>query len=712
MHGNGLILWLICSTDHNNIGHLESLKHINVSLKQSIEEFKSDSLKSYSPIFRAYPDLANPIPTEISKIEFIFCTSPSYILSRLKLQSRNINLSNVFFTIGHAGLVLINNEFDLQTLNGTEFLNKGWVSCIETWILDGSGVLERTSLKNCYMHQEKETFESISIDNINSFRTTATYLQQIETTLNNLIFVQNHILPFNVTNFTEIAEKTNRLAQAILTTRETLSSQHKDSEPSITKFEDLRKVINSYKSLIIEISAALSYVDTQGLAGIYPILNHPAPFPHHKLLGIGKGINTLSFIIKFIVEQLNKIPLQPAIETYTHKEDDFYHEYINYSSDESSKFITQGSIFDQINTANNSGSKGSGENARLLPYFSLRHGFKESRTYINAASESLTHCYLPEWTLMTLTHELMHSRVRQIVEYVMGIDSSKDPNEIHRIDGENYYNWNSSPRFQKYRFPIRTGLRQMFYYFVVIWEFTKSENGRSNIDLKNDDYELIGFKIRELYKKHDIKAIELLVHFHDYYFVFNNNDELYFKSILISWGKVYTAYADPNFYLIRCLAILAVGNGENVLNAYISACDRLREIVQELIDNTQPSEFLYIIKDKIDSHYLSATASDENKENNIVFKLFRISYLFLDTYAKYFYSGKLIQLFHFNEVYENWENKVFECIDAHDKQINPLTYNISYLKESLSNFEQGNEFNQEEIQWKSAWGIMTTASLG
>ena len=149
-----------------------------------------------------------------------------------------------------------------------------------------------------------------------------------------------------------------------------------------------------------------------------------------------------------------------------------------------------------------------------------------------------------------------------------------------------------------------------------------------------------------------------------------------------------------------------------MLNAYISACDRLREIVQELIDNTQPSEFLYIIKDKIDSHYLSATASDENKENNIVFKLFRISYLFLDTYAKYFYSGKLIQLFHFNEVYENWENKVFECIDAHDKQINPLTYNISYLKESLSNFEQGNEFNQEEIQWKSAWGIMTTASLG
>lgn len=212
-----------------------------------------------------------------------------------------------------------------------------------------------------------------------------------------------------------------------------------------------------------------------------------------------KELTLYLFIIKFIVEQLNKIPLQPAIEIYTHKEDDFYHEYINYSSDESSKFKTQGSIFDQINTANNSGSKGSGENARLLPYFSLRHGFKESRTYINAV-ESLTHCYLPEWTLMTLTHELMHSRVRQIVEYVMGIDSSKDPNEIHRIDGENYYNWNSSPRFQKYRFPIRTGLRQMFYYFVVIWEFTKSGNGRSNIDLKNDDYELIGFKIRELYK--------------------------------------------------------------------------------------------------------------------------------------------------------------------------------------------------------------------
>lgn len=58
----------------------------------------------------------------------------------------------------------------------------------------------------------------------------------------------------------------------------------------------------------------------------------------------------------------------------------------------------------------------------LITHFSLRHGFKESIFTVTAAPESLNLEVKPQWTISTLSHEVMHSRVRHIFNTLMTID--------------------------------------------------------------------------------------------------------------------------------------------------------------------------------------------------------------------------------------------------------------------------------------------------
>src|SRR5205814_8070651 len=57
----------------------------------------------------------------------------------------------------------------------------------------------------------------------------------------------------------------------------------------------------------------------------------------------------------------------------------------------------------------------------LIAHFSLRHGFMESKFSVTAASESLTAETQPQWTLVTLSHEVMHSHVRSILNALFGV---------------------------------------------------------------------------------------------------------------------------------------------------------------------------------------------------------------------------------------------------------------------------------------------------
>src|SRR5207244_842868 len=63
------------------------------------------------------------------------------------------------------------------------------------------------------------------------------------------------------------------------------------------------------------------------------------------------------------------------------------------------------------------------------------------------------------------------------------------------------------------------------------------------------------------YRKQKMLAIELFVHFHDYYFAFADQHRLYVMSIWASWTKVAAPYTRLNEYVIRTLATIVAGSG-------------------------------------------------------------------------------------------------------------------------------------------------------
>ncbi|MDO8723253.1 MAG: hypothetical protein Q7J31_13670, partial [Syntrophales bacterium] len=62
-----------------------------------------------------------------------------------------------------------------------------------------------------------------------------------------------------------------------------------------------------------------------------------------------------------------------------------------------------------------------------LPYFSGRLGFRETEHTISAAVQSLEAGSDLEWSLLTVTHELLHGHVRNLITVLFQGDLKTEP---------------------------------------------------------------------------------------------------------------------------------------------------------------------------------------------------------------------------------------------------------------------------------------------
>lgn len=130
-------------------------------------------------------------------------------------------------------------------------------------------------------------------------------------------------------------------------------------------------------------------------------------------------------ILKWLLMNLIHKPLFPDLEILPYKPDTLVFPNIN-NEQQSSNRSTK---FDSCNPTPIN------KPFPLITHFSLRHGFKESIFTVTAASESLNLEVKPQWTISTLSHEVMHSRVRHIFNTLMTIDfSSYEENK--RVEAE------------------------------------------------------------------------------------------------------------------------------------------------------------------------------------------------------------------------------------------------------------------------------------
>lgn len=135
---------------------------------------------------------------------------------------------------------------------------------------------------------------------------------------------------------------------------------------------------------LISISSALVYATSQTFSGTPPFGLNGGFIRSHSLLGTGVAWKAAFNIYLEIVEVFSRSQLLKKCKaTLAH--------------------VTEPNSMDE------------GASTRRIVYFSTRHGFSEDAGVITFPTQSIYLCATPAWSLMTITHEVLHAHVRELM---------------------------------------------------------------------------------------------------------------------------------------------------------------------------------------------------------------------------------------------------------------------------------------------------------
>ena len=167
------------------------------------------------------------------------------------------------------------------------------------------------------------------------------------------------------------------------------------------------KLIQQRTDRIVQINAALSYVLSQGFFGAPPILSDSCLVRRHSLLGIGRAHRGLLNLVREIEEAFGTLSVPASIyQKWT--------QYPGLAGFDSSKNLDS-STWATHNLPDILLAGPADPHPFKLVYFSGRLGYRESEYAISAAIHALTSGDSPEWHLSTMTHEILHGHVRDIL---------------------------------------------------------------------------------------------------------------------------------------------------------------------------------------------------------------------------------------------------------------------------------------------------------
>ena len=637
----------------------------------------------YSPVMPAFlfPGEGPPeIPQHVDSIAFFFANAPYRALGLLKPHLKSTEASQVYFTEGLASLLLLNCTHE----RGSELRAIIGDCPFEYWPLQANK-LNVSNIIVSIPSSDSEEEPSMVLPSSDDPELKV-YVEQISASLVALWAAYRLYFP----------EERDSLRQLAVTAT-ALVHQHGENSARDKRSLAGQKNANAIVAALVELSAALSYAVAQGTSGCLPVLSNRSPFPHHSLLGVGGAIRALTKYTRylesaFMVRSADKVICdQYSLVTY-----DIPSSIAQYKSGTQFKFDHS---HEKVNERFDDGGEfRHNDHVPLITHFSLRHGFMESKFSVTAASESLTAETLPQWTLMTLSHELMHSQVRTIFEALFGYtaDQTKET-MICRQQFEDFSAWISS-RDGRQQTNISNGLRNAilnFCYAIEKWENPIAEAQAW------PGYHLPMERLSECYARHKQLAMEIVVHFHDYYFVYACQPKMYIMSLWASWIKVAAPYARPLEYLIRSLATVACGTGLEPRAAFDSA----KEILSDGLDALEARGLRSPLFDE-----LRRLTSIEQADNSRA--LFYPCYYLMDIVRLFFASRTIaskidrIESDPFAEgstAADNYCANIY--VFGEGESVSPIRYCLWALFKTFTG-----KLPVDDPQWLTAWNYMVIGS--
>jgi hypothetical protein len=506
-----------------------------------------------------------------------FCFDPAFpVLGRLLQKAPRELKTGLLYTMGLASILLVTRQLSLvdqmEQLAGTP------PKAREIWTVDRSELKSVSCTCSPLIEMEADAIKVLPYDRLPlvSKTTVDEYIANMATLIPK---IQVHI-PDEIGTFVHLTTLVNELVAEMLYSfdpvgpvPDTLSEYSRQQFTSGSSLPT--KILHQNTDRLVQINAALSYVSTQALSGAVPILERRSLIRRHSLLGVGTAVLALTRIAHSIetafaqgavehilVDHAPQARPLPGLDSLPDYDPSNWAEYA-LTSLRADTDIRQ--------------------SYPKLPYFSGRLGFRETEYTISAALQSLAAGASPSWSILTVTHEMVHGHVRNLLSLIFQGDANRRPD---RKWGDFY------DRFAMRcngTLPPNESLLDSLRAVILAYCCNVVEHGSltwnpavrdDSTDEREFDFILLESEPLWLAYEAEYRNIsEIFVHVLDLHYFYMSAVSQYIPLIWRSWSTAPQVRGDLRQYLLRSLLVVASKTPGTIYQRFRGARSRLAELL-------------------------------------------------------------------------------------------------------------------------------------
>jgi hypothetical protein len=521
-----------------------------------------------SPVFAAAQHEATPPDFSGStSILFLVFDRPYQVIARLRADCPEL-FRRTWFSHGLASVVILGAvAADVEPLRADSSLG---FRAMEIWTLR-DGNLEDSEC--VFAPPISTTPPGTSLQGFGSLDSdTQVLLEELQACLHTAIRIASQYAP----RYLRILDCLTQAANEIITELTFLQAPTGPPPPSLpegafdsesSRSVELQRRLHQRVGQLVQINSALSYLISQALSGIFPLRESECQVRRYSLLGIGTAVHAIAAFAEFVERIFEKFPVDEAIDRLFDLGPPLpIWPLISSEFDPRAWSASRYHIDTFLKNTEPTTAQ-----PRLV-FFSGRLGFREAEFAVTAALQVLASADSVRWSLMTLSHELMHAHVRGVLSVLFDEPqkgASASFKDFHtalaevvagRSDGKN----------------LRASLRLAILNYCTVQPFLGDIiRGRKS----EESIALLSFQeLRESLSLNFAAINHAFVHVFDFFYFYNARSAVYLRLLWESWATVPAVLEDLDEYLLRSIVTIStVEEGstsdrfENALAILISA---------------------------------------------------------------------------------------------------------------------------------------------
>ena len=582
-------LWLSVLEDADSVEWPPTVETQNwrvfLRSSHSLQGCNHSGLYRTSPVFPATNDFRPPALSRGTYHLCFYCFDPAFqVLGRLTQNAPKALKSGLLYSTGLASILLFTK--DPGHFSQVEVIAGVKARCKELWRIERGRIASitcensgHTSLRlNSTKIVPYETLPLVARTTVDEFVANIAVL---------VPKVQVH-LPSEVSTFVQLVNLANELVSEMVYVctpqgppPETLSEYTERQFQTDVHLQ--HRILHQDTDRLVQINAALSYVSTQALSGAVPILDRRSLIRRYSLLGVGTATLALMRIAHSIESAFAQGALEdlladrggdaaplPGLKTLP--------DYDSTKWEESS--------FD-----NWTGKVEPRRSYPKLPYFSGRLGFREAEYTVSAALQALAAGAGPEWSLLTLTHEMLHGHVRNLLSILFQGTPDRRPDQKWKEFYDRFAAHCKGNSVKKESFLDSVRAIILFYCCRTITHGSITRSVKVDSSQLRDESVEFPFSLLApeplwlTYESESRNISEIFVHILDLHYFYCSSHSNYIPLIWRSWANVPQVSGDLRQYLLRSLLVLATKTDGSPYERFEAARARLVELLSSLQTN-------------------------------------------------------------------------------------------------------------------------------